>query len=107
IPALVHNVFEDRSIRDHSIIWARIARRISNNYNFIVIQNQCRNKWRALKRGFENLTRINNGIGNDADVVLEAVAAAATAAAAIGGGEEEMEEEEIEEEEIGIKVNTN
>ncbi|CAB5191396.1 unnamed protein product [Rhizophagus irregularis] len=134
---LYHNVFEDRSIRDHSIIWARIARRISNNYNFIVIQNQCRNKWRALKRGFENLTRINNGnpdghpihspnnydirffnelsdefwlqtsIGNDADVVLEAVAAAATAAAAIGGGEEEMEEEEIEEEEIGIKVNTN
>ncbi|CAB5175672.1 unnamed protein product [Rhizophagus irregularis] len=58
---LYHNVFEDHSIRDHSIIWARIARRISNNYNFIVTQNQCRNKWRALKRGFENLTRINNG----------------------------------------------
>ncbi|UZO09526.1 uncharacterized protein OCT59_029745 [Rhizophagus irregularis] len=58
---LYHNVFEDRSIRDHSIIWARIARRISNNYNFIVTQNQCCNEWRALKRGFENLTRINNG----------------------------------------------
>ncbi|CAB4473028.1 unnamed protein product [Rhizophagus irregularis] len=58
---LYHDVFKDRSIRDHSIIWARIARRISNNYNFIVTQNQCRNKWRALKRGFENLTRINNG----------------------------------------------
>ncbi|UZO12789.1 uncharacterized protein OCT59_004306 [Rhizophagus irregularis] len=58
---LYHNVFEDRSIRDHSIIWAKIAARISNNYNFIVTQNQCRNKWQALKRGFENLTRINNG----------------------------------------------
>ncbi|CAB4404752.1 unnamed protein product [Rhizophagus irregularis] len=39
----------------------RIARRISNNYNFIVTQNQCRNKWQALKRGYENLSRINNG----------------------------------------------
>ncbi|CAB4413246.1 unnamed protein product [Rhizophagus irregularis] len=115
----------------------RIARRISNNYNFIVTQNQCRNKWQALKRGYENLSRINNGnpdghpihspnnydirffnelsdefwlqtsIGNDAGVVPEAVAAAAAAATAIGGGEEEIEEEEIEEEEIGIKVNTN
>ncbi|CAB5390563.1 unnamed protein product [Rhizophagus irregularis] len=128
---LYHDVFENRLIRDHSIIWARIARRISNNYNFIVTQNQCRNKWRALKRGFENLTRINNrnpdghpihspnnydirffnelndefwlqtSIGNDISVILEAVAAAAAAAAIRGG------EEEIEEEEIGIKVNTN
>ncbi|GET53201.1 hypothetical protein GLOIN_2v1776827 [Rhizophagus irregularis DAOM 181602=DAOM 197198] len=41
------------------------------------------------------------GIGNDAGVILKAVAAAATATAIRGG------EEEIEEEEIGIKVNTN
>ncbi|CAB4424675.1 unnamed protein product [Rhizophagus irregularis] len=126
---LYHNIFEDRSIRDHSIIWARIARRISNNYNFIVTQNQCRNKWQALKRGYENLSRINNGnpdghpihspnnydirffnelsdefwlqtsIGNDAGVVPEAVAAAAAAAAAAATAIGGGEEE-IEEEEI-------
>lgn len=55
---LYHDVFEDHSIRDHSVIWARIARRISNNYNIIVTQNQCRNKWSALKRG-ESFTTCN------------------------------------------------
>ena len=53
-----HDLFEDRSIRDHTIIWARIANRILQADNFLVSGQQCRNKWNALKRGYENLRRM-------------------------------------------------
>jgi hypothetical protein len=56
-----HARFEDRSVRDHTTIWERIANRIQQTDNFTVSGQQCRNKWQALKRGFENLRRMFDG----------------------------------------------
>jgi Myb/SANT-like DNA-binding protein len=56
-----HELFEDRSIRDHTEIWMRIARKILQRDNFLVNAQQCKTKWRALKRGYENLRRLFNG----------------------------------------------
>jgi hypothetical protein len=56
-----HNRFEDRSVRDHNAIWVRIAQRIQIRCNFVVSVQQCRNKWSALKRGYENLRRMFAG----------------------------------------------
>jgi Myb/SANT-like DNA-binding domain len=56
-----HELFEDRSVRDHTEIWERIVRKIFRKNNFIVNVQQCKNKWRALKRGYENLRRMFNG----------------------------------------------
>jgi hypothetical protein len=56
-----HSVFEDRSVRDHTTIWQRIANRVLQRNNFAVSAQQCRNKWYALKRGYENLRRMFDG----------------------------------------------
>lgn len=56
-----HYLFEDRTIRDHSGIWERIANRIQVIDNFVVSNYQCRTKWQALKRGYENLRRMFDG----------------------------------------------
>ena len=59
-----HGQFEDRTVRDHTQIWQRIANNIYQRDNFLVSQQQCRNKWRALQRGYENLRRLFNGNPN-------------------------------------------
>jgi len=56
-----HDSFEDRSNRDHTDIWTRIANRIQTLDNFIVSGHQCRTKWQALKRGYENIRRMLDG----------------------------------------------
>ena len=50
-----HHFFEDRTIRDHTDIWARISNHIQIIDNFVISGQQCRTKWQALKRGYENL----------------------------------------------------
>jgi hypothetical protein len=46
---------------EHGPIWTRISERIGALENFIVTGNQCKNKWNALKLGYENLKRIMDG----------------------------------------------
>src|SRR5277367_639708 len=59
-----HHFFEDRTIRDHTDIWARISNRIQILDNFVVSGQQCRTKWQALKRGYENLCQMFDGNPN-------------------------------------------
>ena len=61
---IYHEYFEDRSITDHTTIWERIAQKIINIDNFTVSVAQCKNKWRSLKRGYENLRRMFDGNPN-------------------------------------------
>ena len=50
------------ALRDQRRIWRVITREVRNAHpNFAPTRNQCRNKWNALKSGYENLERLMNG----------------------------------------------
>jgi hypothetical protein len=44
--------------RNHAAAWTQVSNNLFAATGFNATPNQCRNKWTALKRGFENLQRI-------------------------------------------------
>ncbi len=53
--------FTSTPLNEQRRLWGRIARRLNNIHpNFALTRNQCRNKWNALKSGYENLKRLLN-----------------------------------------------
>ena len=57
----LHWQFERLANRDHNNIWTLISNRLFAATGFAATANQCRRKWRALKRGYENTRRILTG----------------------------------------------
>ena len=54
--------FSTTSIQDQKRLWRAISREIRNRHiAFAPSRRQCRNKWNALKSGYENLKRLLNG----------------------------------------------
>jgi hypothetical protein len=53
--------FEFAANREHSGLWSRIARLISQNWRILVTARQCQIKWNAMKQGYENICRILSG----------------------------------------------
>jgi hypothetical protein len=51
--------------RDHDAAWGQIANNLFAATGFAATSRQCKTKWNALKRGYENLQRIlsNNAEG--------------------------------------------
>ncbi|UZO25003.1 uncharacterized protein OCT59_017292 [Rhizophagus irregularis] len=47
-------------LHDQNQLWRGIARDIRNNHIFRPTRKQCREKWNALKSGYENLERLIN-----------------------------------------------
>src|SRR6266516_322170 len=64
----LHWQFERLANRDHNNIWTLISNRLFAATGFAVTANQCRRKWHALKRGYENTRRILTG--NEEDFLL-------------------------------------
>src|ERR1051325_6072932 len=53
--------FSNTRLRDQGGLWLRIASHINRLHtNYFPTATQCRNKWNALKSGFENLQRLND-----------------------------------------------
>jgi hypothetical protein len=52
----LNNTF--RSNRNHTAAWTQVANNIFAAVGFVCTHDQCRSKWRALKRGYENMQRI-------------------------------------------------
>ena len=47
------------AIHDQKVIWNYISQNINNDHQkFAPTKRQCRNKWNALKSGYENLKRL-------------------------------------------------
>lgn len=44
-----------RTSRNHTTVWGQVANNIFAAVGFNCTGDQCRNKWNALKRGFENM----------------------------------------------------
>ena len=65
----LHHQFDRLANNRHNRIWTLIANRLFAATGFVATPNQCRTKWRALKRGYENLSRILNG--NEDDFPIE------------------------------------
>jgi hypothetical protein len=58
---LFQNLFNTTPIHDQKTIWNRISQNINNDHpNFAPTKRQCKNKWNALKTGYENLKRLLN-----------------------------------------------
>ena len=56
---LYQNDFSTTSVHDQKTIWRQIAQSINVDHpNFAPSKKQCRNKWNALKSGYENLERL-------------------------------------------------
>ncbi|GBC16066.2 hypothetical protein GLOIN_2v1789989 [Rhizophagus irregularis DAOM 181602=DAOM 197198] len=53
-------LFTTTRLYDQNQLWRRIARDIRNNHIFRPTRKQCREKWNALKSGYENLERLIN-----------------------------------------------
>jgi hypothetical protein len=53
--------FERLANRDHNNVWVLISNRLFAATGFNATANQCRTKWNALKRGYENSRRIYTG----------------------------------------------
>lgn len=54
-------LFATSALRDQGTYWARISSYIARNSNFAPTDRQCRTKWNALKKGYENLERLLDG----------------------------------------------
>jgi hypothetical protein len=65
----LHYQFERLANHRHNDIWTLISNRLFAATGFAATAHQCRVKWRALKRGYENLVRILEG--NDEDFPIE------------------------------------
>ena len=61
----LHQQFERLANNHHDDAWTLIANRVFVATGFVATSRQCRVKWHALKRGYENLTRIRNGNDDD------------------------------------------
>src|SRR5215469_5676265 len=61
----LHWQFERLANRDHQNVWTLISNRLFAATGFVATANQCRNKWNALKRGYENSIRIITGNEED------------------------------------------
>ena len=61
----LHWQFQRLANRDHNNVWTMISNRLFAATGFAATANQCRNKWRALKRGYENSRRILTGNEDD------------------------------------------
>ena len=48
--------------RNHTAAWNQVATNVFAATGFVCTSDQCRNKWNALKRGYENMERI---LGNN------------------------------------------
>ena len=57
----LHEQFDRLANRDHNRAWTVIANRVFAATGFAATPQQCRTKWHALKRGYENLIRIMEG----------------------------------------------
>ena len=53
-----HQQFDAARNRSHHALWNAIATNVFAAVGFVVTGAQCRTKWEALKRGYENLDRI-------------------------------------------------
>ncbi|GET56402.1 hypothetical protein GLOIN_2v1789989 [Rhizophagus irregularis DAOM 181602=DAOM 197198] len=53
-------LFTTMRLHDQKQLWRGIARDIRNNHTFRPTRKQCREKWNALKAGYENLERLIN-----------------------------------------------
>ncbi|CAB4378846.1 unnamed protein product [Rhizophagus irregularis] len=53
-------LFTTMRLYDQKQLWRGIARDIRNNHTFRPTRKQCREKWNALKAGYENLERLIN-----------------------------------------------
>ena len=53
-----HDQFAHRANRDHNALWTAISNNIFAAVGFVATANQCKMKWNALKREYENLQRI-------------------------------------------------
>jgi len=51
-----HNTF--CTSRNHTAAWNQVANNIFMATGFVCTADQCRNKWNALKRGYENMARL-------------------------------------------------
>ena len=61
----LHWQFRGLANRDHNNIWTLVSNRLFAATGFVATANQCRIKWNALKRGYENVRRILTGNEND------------------------------------------
>lgn len=52
------HLFATTRLRDQKRIWREIARDIRRRHLIRPTRTQCRNKWNALKSGYENLQRL-------------------------------------------------
>lgn len=59
---IYQNVFSTTRIHEQKRLWNQISQEINNDHpNFAPTKEQCRNKWNALKSGYENLKRLLDG----------------------------------------------
>ena len=65
----LHGQFDRLANRHHNGAWTVIANRVFAATGFTATPQQCRTKWYALKRGYENLIRIMKG--NEDDFPIE------------------------------------
>ena len=52
----LHSTF--RTSRNHTAAWNQVATNVFAATGFVCTADQCRSKWNALKRGYENMLRI-------------------------------------------------
>ena len=58
---LYQAMFASSRVREQGAYWGTISRDIARAHNFAPTLEQCRNKWNALKSGYENLARLIAG----------------------------------------------
>ena len=61
--------FERLANHNHNNFWTLVANRLFAAIGFAATANQCRTKWNALKRGYENVKRILAGNENEFPIV--------------------------------------
>ena len=58
---LYQAIFALSRVQDQGTYWRNISQDIALAHNFVLTLEQCRNKWNALKSGYENLARLIAG----------------------------------------------
>src|SRR5277367_2132116 len=65
LPAALQLIRERRNVYNtfctscnHTAAWNQVANNIFMSIGFVCTADQCRNKWNALKRGYENMARL-------------------------------------------------
>jgi hypothetical protein len=65
----LHTQFDRIANSHHINVWTIIANRVFAATGLVVTAQQCRTKWNALKRGYENITRIL--LGNEEEFPIQ------------------------------------